>query len=119
MRSAGNYQPGDFVYFDPPYVPLKPTSSFTTYSAGGFGLADQTRLADLFRRLSDNGVPAMLSNSYTEPVNRLYKGFFQLRIPVARSISAKASSRKRVDEVLILSASLKKRLFATGAVVAG
>jgi DNA adenine methylase len=35
---------GDFLYCDPPYAPLTATSSFTTYTASAFGLADHARL---------------------------------------------------------------------------
>ena len=40
-----------FVYFDPPYRPLNPTSSFTSYSRAGFSEKDQVRLAKFFREL--------------------------------------------------------------------
>lgn len=37
---------GDFVYFDPPYLPISATSSFTGYSPDGFGPDDHRRLRD-------------------------------------------------------------------------
>ena len=55
--------PGDFVYFDPPYVPLTATSDFTSYTAEGFTDADQVRLRDVALRLKAGGVAVMLSNS--------------------------------------------------------
>lgn len=36
---------GCLAYCDPPYIPASPTSSFTTYTANGFGLAQQQELA--------------------------------------------------------------------------
>ena len=38
LERAGS---GDFVYFDPPYVPVSATASFTAYTSDGFNLADQ------------------------------------------------------------------------------
>src|ERR1700730_18608321 len=56
-------KPGDFVYFDPPYVPLSTTSSFTSYTAGGFGPEQQTRLRDAMRGLKKRDIRVLLSNS--------------------------------------------------------
>lgn len=42
MRRAGR---SDVVYCDPPYVPRSRTANFTAYHVGGFGEADQLRLA--------------------------------------------------------------------------
>ena len=48
---AERAQKGDFVYFDPPYVPLSTTSSFTSYTSSGFGHHHQQKLADVARSL--------------------------------------------------------------------
>jgi len=56
---------GDFVYFDPPYVPLNKTSSFTKYYKDDFDLDAQFALRELCDRLDSKGVLFMLSNSYT------------------------------------------------------
>ena len=90
--AAARAVPGDFVYFDPPYVPASPTASFTAYQAGGFGLADQEELAATFDTLTGRGVLAMLSNSDTQLVRGLY-GWHRIdAVTVRRSISRRRSA---------------------------
>lgn len=93
---------GDFVYFDPPYVPLTATSSFTSYTADGFGPAEQARLRDVARALKERGVHVLLSNSSAPLVEALYDDGFE-RIPVGamRAINCKASGRGAVTELII------------------
>ena len=94
-------QAGDFIYFDPPYVPLNATSSFTSYSKYGFSHADQVRLAETFRRLDERGCIVMLSNSSAPVVRELYNGFLMKEITARRSINSKADGRGPVTELLI------------------
>lgn len=92
---------GDFVYFDPPYVPLNDTSSFTSYTHDGFTLDDQIRLRDIFSELTNRGVQVMLSNSATDIVEELYADFNIHRIEAIRTNGATQRSRRRVEELLI------------------
>ena len=95
---------GDFVYFDPPYVPLNATSSFTSYSRFGFDEADHRRLAATYRALHDRGCRVMLSNSSAPLVRELYEcpEFHLKPIQASRSINSKADKRGPVTELLIL-----------------
>lgn len=92
---------GDFIYFDPPYHPLNPTSSFTSYHADGFSAKDQEELRDTFRILSERGCKVMLSNSDSELINELYKEFNIHKIYAARSINANGAGRGKIKEVLV------------------
>src|SRR5262249_22596751 len=56
----------DFIYFDPPYVPVSKTAAFTAYAREGFRPEDQERLARIMRELKKRGVRAMLSNAATD-----------------------------------------------------
>src|SRR5690606_32331042 len=49
-------RPGDAVYFDPPYVPLTKTASFTGYHSEAFGAEEHRRLAAAFDSLTRRGV---------------------------------------------------------------
>jgi DNA adenine methylase len=93
---------GDFVYFDPPYVPLNSTSSFTAYSSEGFGLNDQKRLAATMHELKKRGVRAMLSNSSSKLTAQIYEGLRQETISAPRMVSATAAGRGQIDELLIM-----------------
>lgn len=96
-------QPGDFAYFDPPYVPISRTANFGGYTAGGFSQVDQERLAATARQLSSMGVWVMLSNSDTPLVHQLYEGFtIQVITGITRAINSSPTKRAcQVSEVLI------------------
>jgi DNA adenine methylase len=92
---------GDFVYFDPPYVPVSATAFFTNYAAEGFGPADQVRLRDVFAALDERGCRVMLSNSGTPPVLDLYARWNVTTVSARRAINSKATARGPVPEVIV------------------
>jgi DNA adenine methylase len=93
---------GDFVYFDPPYIPLTTTASFTKYTGSGFGELDQRELAAMFAELSKRNVLVLLSNSNTPMIHQLYKGFNIQLVAATRAINCKGEKRGREpNEVLI------------------
>jgi len=93
---------GDFVYFDPPYVPASSTASFTAYTKNGFDLDDQAELRDLAWRLKERGVTVLLSNSSVPEVHALYaEGFERIEIFANRAINRDAAKRGKVAEALI------------------
>tara|TARA_R100001015_G_C4632016_1_gene195050 strand:+ start:1324 stop:2145 length:822 start_codon:yes stop_codon:yes gene_type:complete len=85
------------IYCDPPYIPMSETSSFTSYSPESFGLAQQEKLASC---IYDSKHRVVVSNSDTPRTRELYKGLNLQEILVSRTISAKASSRKKVSEII-------------------
>lgn len=97
-----NAKPGDLVYFDPPYVPLSATSSFTSYVGAGFDLAMQQRLAEVFTELAHRGCYVYLSNSDSDVVRELYRGWRMEPILAGRAINARASGRGAVKELLVM-----------------
>ena len=93
---------GDFVYFDPPYVPLSKTSNFTSYTRESFDLDDQERLRNTAQELKQRGVHVLLSNSATSEVRELYADGFSCRqVMVARAVNSKSDGRGKIPELLI------------------
>lgn len=92
---------GDFVYFDPPYVPLSETSSFTGYTDKGFDEDMQLRLRELCDYIEELGAYFMLSNSDTPYVKELYEGYKFHIVEATRSINSKASGRGKIKEVIV------------------
>ena len=100
-KAVLDVQPGDFVYFDPPYIPLSETSAFTSYTHEGFSYDDQVRLRDTFKKLSDTGAYVMLSNSSSFLVEELYQDFNIHYVEATRTNGAKSSSRGRISEIIV------------------
>lgn len=105
VETAG---PGDFAYFDPPFEPLSPTSSFTAYTGAGFGRRDQLRLREVLDRLTRRGVRAMLSNSAHAWILDLYRaggydgaGYSMAVVQARRAINARGSGRGAIGELLL------------------
>ena len=95
---------GDFVYFDPPYIPISPTASFTSYHQNGFGIDEQKRLAKVIERLTNHRVNVLLSNAYHPKIFELYKNipniqFFEVLAP--RYINSNGNKRGPIKEYAI------------------
>jgi DNA adenine methylase len=100
----GRVDAGDLVYFDPPYVPLSPTSSFVGYAGAGFGAADQKRLRNLAVRLVERGATVIASNSSAPLAVELWsvEPFVIHRVSAKRNINSKADRRGAVEEILAM-----------------
>ncbi|HBU6131535.1 DNA adenine methylase [Enterobacter sp. 168J2] len=97
---------GDVVYCDPPY--LTESGNFTSYTESGFSHLDQGRLARKLRRLTENGVSVVASNSDLEMVHYLYAGFEAVKVNAPRSVGAAAASQKSAAELILKSPSRAK-----------
>ncbi|CAN5379485.1 DNA adenine methylase [soil metagenome] len=101
--------PNDFVYLDPPYAPVSGTASFTSYTAGGFGPAQQETLQQLVVGMALRGVRVLLSNSVAPAIQLLYEdnhaaraaGLRARRIPARRAINSRGTGRGAVLEYVI------------------
>ena len=101
VEATENCAAGDFVYFDPPYDPSSPTSSFTDYTARGFSEKDQRNLAGVFKTLSEKGCRLLLSSSDTQLVRSLYDGFDMETAQANRSINSVGTRRTGYTELVI------------------
>ena len=98
LGSAGA---GDFVYLDPPYIPLNDTSYFTSYSHDGFGIAEQQRLAGMIAEMAARGARFIASNAYVPELKELYNGFKIIKVKATRAINADKNGRQAISEALI------------------
>ncbi len=93
-------EPGDVVYFDPPYEPMSATASFNEYSAEGFDREDQRRLLDVASELDEAGVSVVLSNSGVMYEPYVESGFNVDVEGATRAINSDADGRDEVDEIV-------------------
>lgn len=100
-KAVSKARKGDLVYFDPPYIPLSASASFSAYAKEGFGMNEQELLAETIGKLNAKGVYVLLSNSDTPLTRKVFRKSLTLRkVLMSRSISSSGSTRKPVYEVL-------------------
>ena len=92
---------GAFVYFDPPYMPISSSASFTGYTAGGFGEQKQMALKEQCDALNAKGIKFLLSNSACPFIEELYKDYIIEHVNAKRTINANPEKRGEIEEVLV------------------
>jgi DNA adenine methylase len=93
-------QPGDFVFLDPPYVPVSEFADFKRYTKEQFHVNDHEALAVEVARLRDIGCHVVLTNSNVPLTRKLYAAFENVVVPTRRNINC--HGEKRFGEDLIV-----------------
>ena len=88
-------QPGDFVFLDPPYLPISEYADFKRYTKEQFYEEDHVELAKIIMRLHERGCHIILTNSNHPLVHELYAPFTIDVIQTKRHISCNGSTKKR------------------------
>ena len=96
-----NLKKGTFVYFDPPYMPISSSSSFTGYTENGFNEQKQIELKNECDKLNSKGIKFLLSNSDHPFLRELYKDYEITTVSAKRSINSNASKRGEINEILV------------------
>ena len=107
-----NAKKGDFIFLDPPYLPVSKYSDFKRYTKEQFYEKDQISLANLVNKLSKKGCHILLTNSNHPLIHELYKDFNIDIYKTKRNINSKSTNRKGED---IIVSNFKKRIIFTNA----
>ena len=99
QESIKAVQSGDFVYLDPPYVPLNP-NTFVGYVRKGFGTKRHHELFDKIQQL-EKGIQFVLSNSDTPMVRNTFQKNYKMEIIVARRSINSKKPQSTASEVIV------------------
>ena len=93
-------EPGDFIFLDPPYLPISEYSDFKRYTKEQFYEEDHIELAKEVKRLQELGCYVILTNSNHPLVHELYADYKIEVIQTKRYISCNGSKRKGEDIIV-------------------
>lgn len=93
---------GDFVFLDPPYLPVSVYGDFKRYTKEQFYEEDHVELAKEVVRLQEIGCHVILTNSNHPLVHELYGEFTRDVIPTKRYISCNGTKRKGEDVIVTI-----------------
>ncbi len=95
-------QPGDFVFLDPPYLPISEYADFKRYTKEQFYEEDHIELAKIILTLHERGCHVILTNSNHPLVHELYAPFNIDVVQTKRHISCNGSTRKGEDVIVTI-----------------
>ena len=95
-------QSGDFVFLDPPYLPVSEYADFKRYTKEQFYEEDHIELAKMVSTLHERGCHVILTNSNHPLVHELYAPFNIDVIQTKRHISCNGSTRKGEDVIVTI-----------------
>ena len=101
-------QPGDFVFLDPPYLPISENSDFKRYTKEQFYEYDHVELAKMIGTLHERGCYVILTNSNHPLVHQLYEQYKIEVIQTKRHISCHGDTRKGEDVIVTIQPEKKK-----------
>lgn len=96
----GEARSGDFVFLDPPYLPISEYSDFKRYTKEQFYEEDHVELANEVKRLQEIGCHIVLTNSNHPLVHELYSPFNIQVVQTKRHISANGKNRTGEDTIV-------------------
>ncbi|MGD9786519.1 MAG: Dam family site-specific DNA-(adenine-N6)-methyltransferase [Sulfuricellaceae bacterium] len=94
--------PGDFVFLDPPYLPISAYADFKRYTKEQFYEEDHVELANEVQRLHDLGCHVHLTNSKHPLVHELYSRFEREAVKTRRYISCNGKGRAGEDVIVTI-----------------
>jgi len=97
-----NAQPGDFIYLDPPYLPVSEYADFKRYTKEQFYEEDHVELAIEVNRLHELGCHVILTNSNHPLVHRQYRKFNIEVVQTKRYISCIGKGRSGEDLIITI-----------------
>ena len=95
-------QPGDFIFLDPPYLPISEYADFKRYTKEQFYEEDHVELAKMVVRLHERGCHVILTNSNHPLVHELYAPFTIDVIQTKRHISCNGNTRTGEDVIVTI-----------------
>ncbi len=104
-----NVRKNDFVFLDPPYIPISDTSNFTGYTNIGWNKSDNIRLSKLLDFIDEKKAKFMMTNSFSSVVLDLF-GKWEIKYMEAHRFvkpekrgdkDDSKTARKKVKETII------------------
>lgn len=103
-------QPGDFVFLDPPYLPVSENADFKRYTKEQFYKEDHIELSKMITKLHERGCYVILTNSNHPLVHELYSSYRIDVIQTKRHISCDGNTRTGEDVIVTIPPQQKNTL---------
>lgn len=95
-----NAQTGDFIFLDPPYLPVSEYADFKRYTKEQFYEEDHVELAEEVKRLHELGCHVILTNSNHPLVHEQYRKYAIEVVQTKRYISCNGKGRAGEDVIV-------------------